>query len=388
MRFRTMVPAVLGLALLLLPTAAAAAPAPRGLPTTPAAAPAPRGLAATPATEATPPGRATTPAAPPTPTVSVTLTLNVCLIEGNATSVPGDTMTVEHRSASGKLRRKVDVSTTGGAWQLTCPGPALRIGDKLRFFTTGATTPFRSFVVPKLQLRPDRVHDHLRGNAPGGADTVQVAVHRCDPSLSICSKSIPVAIPVAPTTGAFDIATGDMTGATLTRLIWRKGADFVQLHQSAARMVVRPGSATVTGYGGRTGQSVSLSVRRGQATGLANPTTRPDASFKGAFKKGGSPMKVRAGDLVSGSFAGDATLRVPVTSLTFDGDSIDGQCFKNAPVTVVEIGTDGVEISTNPASSDSTGHWTVAWTPLAGVTIRAWCGTPKGDAVLNELVAI
>lgn len=325
------------------------------------------------------------------PSVVASVTLNVCGYGGNAANIPGNVLTVKHRSASGALRKTYGVTVTAGQWEVPCPGPRVRGGDRLQFLTSLSTTPFRELVIPRLKLRPDRVHDRLRGNAPGNPDLAGASAGKCDPALRLCFKGLPVLLSPAGSSGAFTIPMAGLDGTSRTVLFWQKDDDEVVLIQQAARMAVRPGSAAVTGLGVTAGQKLTVSLRRGQAVGRATPTSKADSTYRGTFRRGGKPMKARAGDLVSGSFASDATLRVPATSIAINdtGDGVVGRCFKNAPVTVEDFGFDGSFLGFYQTTSGPTGRWSVTLGPLsAGHTFRAWCGTPKGDAVVFEFRAV
>lgn len=323
------------------------------------------------------------------PTTTLRARIGSCQFSGIAANIPGDTLVVRHRSASGALKATHTLDVSGGGWDVECPGPKVAIGDRIQFFQQGETTPFRVRTIPALVLRPDRVLNQIRGSVTGTPDKVEVEYDQCDPAILACTVAGTLTdIAIDPATGRFsELINDDLRGTTLVILQWFKGSDRIQLLQFAARLVVRPGSATVSGFGSKAGQKVSLSLRRGQAIGLASPTTTSSASFRALFKRAGSPMNARAGDRVSASFASDAVLTVPQTRIELVPGGVEGRCFKNADVTVVFYGADGELQDWTTVQSDDTGEWAVTATILAGTTIKAWCSNLRGDAVLVQLLA-
>jgi len=98
-------------------------------------------------------------------------------------------------------------------------------------------------------------------------------------------------------------------------------------------------------------------------------------------------MKVRAGDLVSSSIAGDAVMTVPATSIELISGGVAGRCFKNAPVTALFRNAAGVFQPHLTSATDATGHWAVTVGLDAGWKVDAYYGNANGDAIRLQLVA-
>jgi hypothetical protein len=320
------------------------------------------------------------------PGVTVSATIGQCGLEGKAENIGA--FRLKHRSASGALKATYGVNASGGTWGTMCSSPRIAGGDKLLFFELGHSTPFQTLTIPKLVLKTDRVHDKVRGTAPG-VTTVSLSLTSCDVAFHGCTGRPSAHVPVNPITHRFTYSAGEnVTGGWEATLVWTKGPLLVRFSQRTAQLVVQPGSATVGRTGQTAGQSVAVSVRRGQNVGLANPTTKSDASFSALVKRGGAPMKVRTDDVVSSSIAGDAVLTVPETWIELDGANIEGHCFKNRPVTVFVRDAAGGFQDAYMDSTDLNGSWSHAQVLQAGWTVDAYCGNAKGDALKLHLVAL
>ena len=258
MRLRTLLPALLGLALL-APTGTAQAATPAG----------------------------------PGPSTSLSLSLGSCGLSGTATGIAADQLTIKHRSSTGALKASRTVDTSGGIWLVACSGPRIRGGDRLRLFSGDATSPFRTFTVPELTLRTDRANDRVVGTALR-TSSIAVRVIGCDAAGFACTANLPQATPVNPDTDRFSVETEDLKGGWRVELGWVKGQDEVSLTQQVAQVIVQPGQAKVDGWAQRPGVRVAVSLRRGQKMGLTSPVATTDAAFQGTLRRGGSPMTVRS----------------------------------------------------------------------------------------------
>jgi hypothetical protein len=323
------------------------------------------------------------------PAVTIRAFINDCAASGQSDDITGNTLIVKHRSAAGELRASHTLAVPFGDWELPCPGPRIRTGDRLQFFEEGSVSPFREFTVPELRIRTDRVANRIQGVAPDSPSEVLMSYLACDAAMWLCNKTMAEPIDVDPGTGRYDEPAGlDITGTTKAVLIWRKGLDSAVLTQAAGRLVVRPGSAAVSGTGSKVEQPVALSLRRGQAIGRATVTTGPNASFSATIKRAGSPMKAKVGDVISASFSSDAVLTVPASSLGIVPDGVAGRCFKNRQVIVLVRTATGQLDKVLDTMTGPTGRWSVDMVPSAGFTVEAWCNNAKGDAIVQKIVAL
>jgi hypothetical protein len=322
------------------------------------------------------------------PNATIDVRLGSCIVSGTVSGLDGEKLRVVHRNASGAVLSDRITLPVSGEWLIECPGPAVRIGHRLELFKGNSPDHFRRFTIPELRVTTDRTADRVIGTARR-TDLVAVQLFGCDVDFYACTGRPLEEVPVDPATGRFRLDSAEnVRGGWTVEVTWSNGPHTVLLEQKVERLVVRPGSAVVGGFGSRSGQSVAVRLERGDRIGLANPTTRADASFSATIRRNGSPMKAKAGDRVSASFAGDAFLTVPPNSLGFTGTTIDGRCFRNGGVVIRVFGADDSFVAVLTATADGDGFWTVSHTLLAGHKVKATCGNAKGDALVRELVAL
>jgi len=321
------------------------------------------------------------------PQASFSTTLGGCYVQGTVSDIAGNQLRIKHRSANGALKKTHTFDVPLGVYEIGCPGPGVVIADSFQFFEGSATTPFRTFTVPELTLRTDRFNDRVSGTATRAAQ-VYLSASTCDAAFFGCTSFPAEPVPVDPTTQRFARnLPEDITGTWSFDVRWEKGGDSVWLHQRVAGILVRPGSAVVGRAGALIGRSVVVSVRRGQKTGIGTATTKQEARFSTTIRRSGSPMPVRAGDLVSSDIAADATLVVPATSISLDGGFVVGRCFKSRRVTVLLYDAGGAWKGVTSATSNATGHWTTTAAPSAGWRVQAWCANVRGDTIRLDLLA-
>ena len=170
---------------------------------------------------------------------------------------------------------------------------------------------------------------------------------------------------------------------------WAKGIDSVLLAQWAPRLVIESGRPTVTGTGAKAGQEVTVSVKRGSRVGTGTATARVNGDFTARITRNGSPMKLKAGDVVSAGFSTDAKLTVPVMTLAYDGltEIASGRCFTNSLLDVVVRTSEGRYENANRVTSTATGEWQASvGSTGAGWTLSAWCPNARGDEVKTTLL--
>jgi hypothetical protein len=321
------------------------------------------------------------------PTASIDFQIGRCGMYGEADLGTDDTMVVKHTRFDGTKVQTRTVTVAGGTWSWNCPGPTFRPGDRLRFFLPGATAPFRTFSMPKLQFRIDRAAKVVKGAVPGTYDSVDVNVFRCDPSDYDCAVQVTPVIDPAPTTGAWSVSLPGADGLWYAILEWQRGDDQVGWSVSADQLTVRPGSAVITGVSSKDTGSVKVTVRRGTKVGSGSATFR-FGEFRVVVRRNGTPMKLRVGDVVTANLGPDTKPTVPPHNLYTTDAAVAGRCFKGGEVTYEVHDADGVfqHRETVPAESVN-GTWSNDDAVPAGYRITSWCANLKGDILIDKAVA-
>ena len=353
MRFTRAIPAILGMALLLSITAWAGARA-----------------------AATPAGA---------PRSSVELEIGDCAISGETSGIQDDALTVVHRDPGGALRASHTFDVSGGGWLVECPGPRVRAGDRIQLLEGATPVRFRTFIVPDLSIRTARAFDRIRGTAPR-VSSVDLELSLCDVAHFGCTTFTENDIPVNTTTRRWSFTSGEnLRGGSSVTVRWEKGLDRVSRSQRFAQLIVSPGSATVTGTGPASGRRETVSLRRGEPFASASRRTKASAAFRGVLKRNGGPVKVRKGDVLASTIAGDAALTVPATAIAYTGTALEGRCRKNRPMTVLVRSPNGATLFGHLTTTDGAGDWSVPGTVDSGNLVEAWCATPAGDAIVRRL---
>ena len=319
------------------------------------------------------------------PGVSLNMEIGACRYAAETSRIPDDTLTVVHRSAGGALKAKHTFDVSIGGFVVECPNPRVRTGDRIELRIGTAKTLLRTFTVPALTLTTARAFDRVKGKAPG-VTSVSVEVTLCDVAFFGCTGLSAATVPVDPSTRAWSYTTDeDAKGGSYATVRWAKGSDQVYRTQRFAQLIVTPGSATVRGTGRTDGIRETVSLRRGDRLGSATPRTTPTAGFSATLKRSGAPMKVKAGDVLSSTIAGDATVTVFPTSLRLVPGGVEGTCRKNGAVTVMVRNADGAVFFGYQPLVDGSGHWEVSDTLPIGGTVESFCATKAGDVVWRRI---
>jgi hypothetical protein len=149
---------------------------------------------------------------------------------------------------------------------------------------------------------------------------------------------------------------------------------------------VRIGSATVTGVGPRARATATVSLRRDGSTTTASRKTAQDASFSVSLKRAGAPLKVRAGDRISSTIAGNASMTVPAVPITVTPGGATGTCFKQQQYNVILRAADGSYMAGASGTTGTNGTWDLGTAIQAGWTVHVWCANGKGDVVRRSVV--
>ena len=136
--------------------------------------------------------------------------------------------------------------------------------------------------------------------------------------------------------GGYQCPTGDRStgGNVATIVLETANQDVVRRQAVATTVVIKPGSARVTGALGP-GRTVTITLRDpvSQVLAKAHAWGRGDGTFATRFLDTvGQPVAVTAGDRVSGGLHGNIALTVP--AMSFDPipeyHRLDGYCMPNA----------------------------------------------------------
>jgi hypothetical protein len=319
------------------------------------------------------------------PAVKLQVEINACNYSGDTSGIPDDTLTVIHRSSGGALKAKRTFDVSGAGFSVGCPGPRVRTGDRLELRTGAAKTLLRTFIVPALTIATARAFDRVSGKAPGVTSvTVQVVI--CDVAFFGCTGSIEEAVSVNPSTRKWTFTSPDeVKGGAYATVTWAKGGDKVSRTQRFAQLLVRPGSAMVVGVGRTSGIKEVVSLRRGDRLGSANPRTTASATFSATIKRSGTPMKVKTGDVLSSTIAGDATVTVFPTSLSQGVGGLEGTCRKNGAVTVMIRSAEGEVLFGYTPDVGTDGGWELDVALPVGGSVEAFCATKAGDAIVRRI---
>jgi hypothetical protein len=322
---------------------------------------------------------------PGQPGVSLSMEIGACDYAAETAHIPDDTLTVVHRSAGGALKAKHTFDVSIGGFVVGCPNPRVRTGDRIELRIGTAKTLLRTFTVPALTLTTARAFDRVKGKAPG-VSSVKVEVTLCDVAFFGCTGLSAATVPVDPTTRAWTTTTDeDAKGGSYATVLWAKGSDQVYRTQRFAQLIVTPGSASVRGTGRTDDIRETVSLRRGDRLGSGTSRTTPAAAFSTTLKRSGAPMKVKTGDVLSSTIAGDATVTVFPTSLRLVPGGVEGTCRKNGAVTVMVRNAEGAVFFGYQPLVDASGHWAVKDTLPVGGTVESFCATKAGDVVWRRI---
>lgn len=319
------------------------------------------------------------------------------------------TMRVVWRSASGTLKMREDIRTSGnGYWEL-CASESTRVvvGDSIKA-TIGGNS--RTFVVPNITLTMNRVTDYFKGRAPAGA-TVVLSYQQGVFGDTEASKTIR-----AGSDGRWQYrkAGYDIIGGQYASLRWQSTqGDAVTVDRVAPYLIVTLGKPRFSGATNATGSKVAitlLNATTGAVRATGSATSNQDSAFSGKFRNSaGNAVNAAAGNrLTAPSLAGDADWIIPNIqgSANAATEVVSGRCFdagtgdRSFWVRVLDgtgdfrgqaLGTTDsagrFEINfADPASSDGVIWWDAA-DVRSGDVILIRCLQTTGDWVHREITA-
>jgi hypothetical protein len=266
----------------------------------------------------------------------------------------------------------------------------LRPGDRLRI-QQGSFS--RVVTVPSIGLAVDPATDHVRIQLPttgelGGSIAIldHIAGEFSGTGISEAFTAEPNGIEEGSIPG-IDIGAGDGL-----RVTWYDGPDsWVKVWQNGS-VAVRVGRSEITGTGtpGST-VAVTLHTARGTLRGTARATrvgfkadTAP-GGFSAVFRRGRSPVKVRAGDVIRHSqIRGSFT--VPAKNLVVDplgAGSLTLSCPKHGAYVVL---VDKGDVDAGPSGNGRIAVNDLGGPLAAGTVVEVACDTPKGYGVVQRVV--
>jgi hypothetical protein len=320
-------------------------------------------------------------AAPAPPWVSVTGIIGTCNLSGSASLGTDASLRIKHRRADGSLIKTTTVVPGTGSWELPCPGPAVKAGQRVEFFRGSETTPFRVFRVPRFEFLPDRANEILRGFATRNPDSVGVTVSACDPSGTDCEKIADTNVEPSPSTGAWSLPIGDLRGGDRMFALWSKGMDNLYANGAVGQLVVTPGRRAITGRAPTPGRTVTVTLRRGSWTATGRTTVDTFGTFSVVLRRNGARITPKVGDVVTADVASDAKVTVPPWFLTSGESGILGRCFKNALVTVTVRDPDGRPTHTSTDVAFEDGSFGDPYALGSDERFDAYCANQRGDVL-------
>ncbi|HSH21466.1 MAG TPA: hypothetical protein VK992_02460 [Candidatus Caenarcaniphilales bacterium] len=267
------------------------------------------------------------------PAITVEVIIGQPCISGTG---PADTAHVAAlRTPSGAIRGRFRTrSDESGFWGGCFPFDTTTFingGDRLR--VTAGTTE-RKLVIPRLEPHVNRMSDVVSGRAAPGTDVDVMIEHRSNFRTS-SQHFFPT---MTDADGRYRIDTTaevDLLGGDLVLVLQQQGADSFGALGLVPHMRVSHANNVVSGSVNH-GTDLRLELRNADGETKANVTAGPIifGIFSVAmFRSDGRPAYPVGGDLLVGSFAGDARLRMPFSYLnaTASDDVVRGRCMARAP---------------------------------------------------------
>jgi hypothetical protein len=302
------------------------------------------------------------------------------------------------KSAAGAVKANTYVPTTEyGSWgYCSAYGATLAEGDLLKA-TAGSYS--RTFVVPLVSIRVDRVHDTFHGRAPAGsAVTLWYMYRRCCPDYEQHEDL------TADSEGKWLFSNyGDPVDDYDAHVEWQSAkGDTMSDWDVAPGVTVSIGRSMVSGYSHPDAQ-VKVVLRDGATgawKGVAKSTVGDYGEFSAVFLDGaGQPVNVIAGDRIVGlTLASDMHFVVRDIEASADvaTDVVSGTCGyrRGGEITVYRSGN---WIGWSFLDTDDDGYFsvwfgddeTLGYDPANirhGDRITVMCGVPHGDWITKSFI--
>ena len=238
-------------------------------------------------------------------------------------STPGETAKLVWRDANGALKAQATNESTDGLW-FYCPNNlAVAVGDRLKLTDETST---RTFIVPDLSVRLDRVNDTFKGTGPAGR-TVRVNYPQ--------GLFADVAVTHSARVGqdgkwSFHPTNFDIMGGLWATVTWRSpNDDRVTASGVAPNITVTLDKPRFFGYA-RPNSDVEVTLDDGGPIALGSAASDLDGRYEGRFREGDGDLRpVAAGDhLYAVGLASDADWIVPEIDGAANAgtDVVSGRC--------------------------------------------------------------
>lgn len=301
---------------------------------------------------------------------------------------PNTPHTITLYAPGGAIADVAKVNTDGnGQWTVTWDVPVIR-DSKIKAATATAS---RTLTVPRLTVRANRVTDVVSGRAPSGTALHITFGHYS--SLDPTSATYYAASSTADGSGNFSsdfTAQANMVGRDYVIVSFSNSAgDTFTNGIPVPYMSVRRTSSNVTGAL-NIGTTATIELRtsanglRGTASG--NWGQLSDIFYSSFVNTDGDLVAVRSTNKVIGSFATDATVTIPSSTLTADASSnqATGSCMANVPFSLFVRRADYSAQTTAYGVTNGSGTFAIS---LGGYDVQLAdkpllsCRYPSGDIV-------
>lgn len=223
----------------------------------------------------------------------------------------------------------------GGCFELNEPATFVNGGDQLRVVVGNHS---RSITIPSLTPRVDRVSDTIVGTTRPHTSVDILIAHR----ESFRSTEFFFYSDKADALGRFEVDTSadfDLIGFDAVTVVAGRGDDFFRATALAPGIQVADQSNFVTGSA-NDGRRVVLTLtdRNGRLKAKANAGSVQFGLFEASmFNAEGRAAYPSTGDWLSGSFARDAAVQMPLNALTGVArtDHVTGKCMPASPYKLI-----------------------------------------------------
>jgi hypothetical protein len=326
---------------------------------------------------------------PALPVRAATFTFGVYL--NNTYSIgfgpPNTAHTVTLYAPGGAVADQIYTTSTGtGQYYANWEVPVIA-GSKIKAAAAGDS---RTFTVPNLSVRVNRVTDVANGKAPAGSLLSLSMSHNTtlNPSSGIYLNSLPS----ANSSGDWSIDLTpqvNLTGSDQVSVNWfSSNDDQVQASAIVPYMVARRSSSHLTGAV-NLGATATIELRKASNAlrGTATAAWTRFMTFEAdVVNSSGDTVDVRSGNKLGGSFATDANITIPSISVAGDASSeqVNGLCMPNAPYSVYVRRGDFSASETHYGTTNGTGTLTslfMAFNLMLTDKILLTCRYGSGDRV-------
>ena len=302
-----------------------------------------------------------------------------------------DTLTLTLKDRNGRVvdTKSATTNSSGAISMPTCFKRQIRGLDRIRA-TNGSIS--RQFAVPDLKITVSRVTDLVAGRAPANSMVTFRGCYYHD--YSACLDISGSANTAGDGTFAKDFSSTDLHGGDWAQVQWQSPAgDLVTRGGTAPYVIATVGDPSLRGYT-VPGRKVTAKLSRSGVpiATFTNTATNDTGYWSGKLRRrGGALAALRAGDHITGTWAGDGALTIPATSVTGNAttDHVSGRCLPNRPVMAYAHRANWSSLSYGYANADATGHFNTDMSNALyptfdlrhGDIVEVHCRSGRGDEV-------